>query len=182
MPTEDELVRLHKPIVLYCARSYTGRGVEHADLVQVGLIGLLDAIRSYDDSKPMKMSSWISLLARQRMSDAIGRRQRRTTVLDDPDLIVDSSRDESTKVDFADALAVVRGKMTELQADVFFAWLGIGIPEPISIGDIAKRYHVARQKVMQIIAYGLQLCRDCFGIDSDLRSVRIARTTRSISG
>ncbi len=182
MPTEDELVQQHTPLVVHCARCFRGQGIEHADLVQHGLIGLLAAIRSYDPSQGTKLSTWIARLARQRMQDAIGRRRQQTALLEEADLVVDTLRDEATDGDLWDALAVVRRRMTELQADVFFAWLGIGFPEPICIGDIAKRYHVSRQKVCQIIAYGLELCRDCLGIDCDLRSVRIARTTRCIAG
>lgn len=184
MPTEDELVQLYKPVVLSCARRYSGRGVEHADLVQEGLLGLVQAIRTHDSAKPASLSTWIVFCAANRMRGVIRtrRRQQRTTLLEETEWIVDSSSDAAADADLWDALAVVRRRMTVLQIHVFFAWLGIGHSKPLTISTIVKRHHVARQKVMQIIAYGLQLCRDHLGIDCNLQSVRIARACHSIAG
>jgi RNA polymerase sigma factor (sigma-70 family) len=184
VPTEDELLRLHKPLVLHCARLHRGRGVEHADLVQEGLLGAVIAIRSHDPMKPAKLSTWIALHAQNRMRAAvrIRQRQQRTTLLEDADRFPDSSRDPVLDLELYDALSVVSQRMTALQVRVFFAWLGIGIPKPLPISEIVRRCGVARQKVMQIVAYGLQLCRDLLGVDCDLRTVRIARANHSIAG
>ena len=184
MPTEDELLRLYKPVVLSCARRYSGRGVEHADLVQEGLLGLVQAIRTHDSGKPAILSTWIVFCAANRMRNVIRtrRRQQRTTMLAETEWIVDSAPDAAMDGDLWDALATVRRRMTALQVRVFFAWVGIGFPKPLPISEIVRRYGACRQKVMQIIAYGLQLCRDCLGIDCDLRSVRIARARHSIAG
>ena len=45
---ESELLRAHTPLVKAIARSYFASGVDGDELVQSGLIGLMNAVRSYD--------------------------------------------------------------------------------------------------------------------------------------
>ena len=186
MPTEEDMITRHEPLIRHLAARFLGRGVECDDLVQEGLLGLVIAVRTYDPSRGT-LSSWIGEVAKNRMRDLVRtrRRQQRTTLLEEAEWIVDSSPDAASDGDLWDALSVVRRRMTFLQRRVFFCWLGIGHARqirPMTITAITRRYRIARQKVCQIIAYGLQLCRDCLGIDCDLRSVRIARARQSIAG
>ncbi|MCM1306392.1 MAG: sigma-70 family RNA polymerase sigma factor [Bacteroides sp.] len=45
---EGELVKIHSPLVKAIARSYFSSEIDFDDLVQVGMIGLINAIRHYD--------------------------------------------------------------------------------------------------------------------------------------
>lgn len=46
------------PLVYKLARSFTGRGCEFEDLVQIGSIGMLKAIRSFDESRGFAFSTY----------------------------------------------------------------------------------------------------------------------------
>ena len=54
----DELVRLHMPIVEYVARRFYGRGEPLSDLVQVGSIGLLNALDRFDPGRGLEFTSY----------------------------------------------------------------------------------------------------------------------------
>lgn len=54
----DRLVAIHRPLVLYLARRFAGRGEPLDDLVQVGTIGLLNAIDRFDPRPGLAFSTY----------------------------------------------------------------------------------------------------------------------------
>jgi RNA polymerase sigma-B factor len=54
----DELVALHMPIVEYVARRFYGRGEPLSDLVQVGSIGLINAVDRFDLDRGLEFTSY----------------------------------------------------------------------------------------------------------------------------
>jgi RNA polymerase sigma-B factor len=54
----DELVRLYMPIVEYVARRFYGRGEPMSDLVQVGSIGLINALDRFDPRRGLEFTSY----------------------------------------------------------------------------------------------------------------------------
>jgi RNA polymerase sigma-B factor len=54
----DELVRLHLPLVRYVARRFSGRGEPDDDLVQIGTVGLLQAIDRFDPDRGLEFSTF----------------------------------------------------------------------------------------------------------------------------
>ena len=56
--TEDELVRQHTPLVVSIAFTYKPKPPnDYDDLISVGMIGLLKAIRAYDPSRGIQFST-----------------------------------------------------------------------------------------------------------------------------
>ena len=54
----EELMRSNAPLVYKLARSFCGRGCEFEDLVQIGSIGMLKAIRSFDADRGFAFSTY----------------------------------------------------------------------------------------------------------------------------
>lgn len=54
----DELVRLNMGLVKKIACKFTGRGTEYDDLVQIGSMGMLKAIRTYDEERGTAFSTY----------------------------------------------------------------------------------------------------------------------------
>lgn len=54
----DELVALHLPLVRYLARKFAGRGEPADDLVQIGTIGLLQAIDRFEPERGLEFSTF----------------------------------------------------------------------------------------------------------------------------
>ena len=54
----EELLRVHLPIVEYVARRFYGRGEPMADLVQVGCIGLINALDRFEPERGLEFTSY----------------------------------------------------------------------------------------------------------------------------
>ncbi|HEY2044195.1 MAG TPA: SigB/SigF/SigG family RNA polymerase sigma factor [Jatrophihabitans sp.] len=54
----DELVEVHLPLVRYLARRFAGRGEPSDDLVQIGTIGLLQAIDRFEIDRGLEFSTF----------------------------------------------------------------------------------------------------------------------------
>lgn len=54
----EELIRMNYPLAASIARRFSGRGVETEDLIQIALIGMLKAIRTFDISRGTAFSTY----------------------------------------------------------------------------------------------------------------------------
>ena len=54
----EELVRIYQPLAEYLARKFSGRGEQVEDLVQVAMIGLLNAIDRFDPSREVQFPTY----------------------------------------------------------------------------------------------------------------------------
>ena len=66
-----ELISRYTRLVRACARPLFLAGGDHEDLVQEGMIGLLDAIRGYDPDQGVAFPAFASLCVRRRMISAV---------------------------------------------------------------------------------------------------------------
>lgn len=67
----EELISRYTRLVRACARPLFLAGGDHEDLVQEGMIGLLEAIRSYDPEQGAAFSGFAALCVRRRMISAV---------------------------------------------------------------------------------------------------------------
>ncbi len=67
----EELVRCNLRLVVSIARQYSGRGLEFADLIQEGNLGLMRAARSFDAAFGTKFSTYATWWIKQSISRAI---------------------------------------------------------------------------------------------------------------
>ncbi len=75
---EERYIREYSNLVRRVIRPYFLTGGDYDDLYQEGLIGLLFAIRSYDESKNDNFSAYASLCIKRRVIDAIRRGNSQT--------------------------------------------------------------------------------------------------------
>jgi RNA polymerase sigma-B factor len=54
----DQLVKMHQNLVRYLASKFVNRGEPFDDLVQVGMIGLINAVDRYDPERGIKFSTY----------------------------------------------------------------------------------------------------------------------------
>lgn len=74
MEYREQIVEKYIPLVKYIAsRVIIGKSryIEYEDLVSYGMLGLMDAINKFDDSKGMKFSSYASIRIKGAMIDEI---------------------------------------------------------------------------------------------------------------
>lgn len=75
---EDTKLQKWLPLVRSRANAFREKGVESDDLVQEGLIGLLSAIRSYDESRGASFETFAYICITNRMKSAISLAKKRT--------------------------------------------------------------------------------------------------------
>ncbi|OFI06825.1 RNA polymerase sigma-D factor [Clostridium acetireducens DSM 10703] len=71
---KEEVVKKYIPLVKYIAsRVIIGKTkyVEYEDLVGYGMVGLMDALEKFDESKGMKFSSYASIRIKGSMIDEL---------------------------------------------------------------------------------------------------------------
>jgi len=68
----DRLVEGSARLVVVIARGYRGRGVPHADLVQEGMMGLLQAVERFDPERGHRLAAYAAWWIRRAMLRAIG--------------------------------------------------------------------------------------------------------------
>ena len=71
MMSEENLVAEHTRLVRSCVRPYFLIGGDGEDLIQEGMLGLLSAIRSYDESRGARFETYAELCVRRRIISAV---------------------------------------------------------------------------------------------------------------
>lgn len=72
--SREEAVEQYKPMVLGAVRRLKYRnGLEFGDLVQEGMIGLLRAVDTFDETKGTRFEYWAGLCIRNALNTAVGR-------------------------------------------------------------------------------------------------------------
>ena len=66
-----ELITRHSRLVRICARPLFLAGGDNEDLVQEGMIGLLDAVRSFDPERGASFEAYATLCIRRRLISAV---------------------------------------------------------------------------------------------------------------
>ena len=72
----DQMITCNLRLVLSIAKKYNGRGLEHADLVQEGNIGLMKAVEKFDYRRGFKFSTYATWWIRQAITRAIADQAR----------------------------------------------------------------------------------------------------------
>lgn len=70
---EEERLRANTQLVRVCVRPYFLRGGDYDDLFQEGMLGLLSALRTYDESRGSSFQAYAALCIRRRVIDAVRR-------------------------------------------------------------------------------------------------------------
>ena len=79
---EEELIKANVQLVRSCIRPYFLQGGDYDDLYQEGMLGLLSAVRSYDQSRNDSFQAYAALCIKRRVIDAIRRDQTRQAHLE----------------------------------------------------------------------------------------------------
>ncbi|MDR0446307.1 MAG: sigma-70 family RNA polymerase sigma factor [Oscillospiraceae bacterium] len=69
--SEEEMVLKYARLVRACARPYFLTGGDAEDLIQEGMLGLLSAIRTFDEARGVKFSTYAELCVRRRIISAV---------------------------------------------------------------------------------------------------------------
>ncbi|MED9970121.1 MAG: sigma-70 family RNA polymerase sigma factor [Ruminococcus sp.] len=90
----DELVRRYLGKIGFIARRYSAQGYEQNDFIQEGLLGLLSACKSYDDSCSSSFKTYMSVVVERRFISIIRRMNTKKTVPDSALVQIDGLSEE----------------------------------------------------------------------------------------
>ena len=123
---KEQIIQEYIPLVKYIAsRVMFGKNkyMEYEDLVSYGMIGLIDAINKFDDSKGMKFSSYASIRIKGAMIDelrknrpiskgAMDKLNRYNKAIED---LQGSLLREPTNIEISNYLGITMGEVSEIE-------------------------------------------------------------------
>ncbi|XP_006853783.2 RNA polymerase sigma factor sigC [Amborella trichopoda] len=72
----DKLLRSTRPLVMYLAKSYRGRGIGFEDLLQAGSLGVLQGAERFDHTRGYRFSTYVQYWIRKSLSALVARHSR----------------------------------------------------------------------------------------------------------
>ena len=128
---EETLIIRYTRLVRRCAHPLFLMGGDGEDLIQEGLLGLLSAIRDFDDTKAASFATFAETCVRHRLSSAVQTANRRkhtplntSLPLDTPELSQTAAADDDPEQWFIgreerrELNRVLRGILTKIENDV----------------------------------------------------------------
>lgn len=156
---ESELVRRYGQLVRACARPLFLAGGDSEDLIQEGMLGLLTAIRGFDQSRDAAFRTYAEICIRSRLYSAIRAAQGSKhaplnhSVSFEPPLFdgtnahllpsVESPEDVIIgREELKERLDALKGQLSELEANILTPYLS-----GLSCGEIAQRVGRSQKSV-----------------------------------
>lgn len=149
---EDALVIDYLPLVKSVAGKYAKYSVPFEDLVQEGLIGLIEAARAFDPKHGAKLSTYAYYHIRKRVILAIGENFK-TGELKEPELLVDAAhhRPEAMAEEASETISLP-SDMPPLEAHI----LRLSFEQKQSLKAIAEKLDLRVEKVRYLKAKALR--------------------------
>lgn len=148
----SELISRYLPSIRRLSRVYTKSSADRDDLVSEGILGLMNAVKTYSSDKGASFSTYAGVCVNNRMLTALKkslRIQKREESLDEFDASGGSSP-EKIVIDreaLNEIFSEVSENLTELERTVFLQYLGGD-----SYDDIAKGLDIDRKAVDNALA------------------------------
>jgi len=67
----DEMIRTHKPMILFMVKRFKSTGIESKDLIQVSCVGLFKAYLTFDEKRGMKFTTFAFYFMRKELQQAV---------------------------------------------------------------------------------------------------------------
>jgi RNA polymerase sigma factor (sigma-70 family) len=149
---EDQLVQEYLPLVKSVAGKYSKYSIPFEDLVQEGLIGLIEAARAFDPQHGTKLSTYAYYHIRKRIIYAVAR-SGQDLELTEPENIVDEQQasPEDSSADETQTL-VLPADMPPLEARI----LRLSFEQRLSLKAIAEKLDLRAEKVRYLKAKALR--------------------------
>lgn len=151
---QDEWIKDYIPLVKSIAQKYIKYGVPFDDLVQEGLIGLLEAKKRFKENKETKFSTYATYWIKKRILDALELERKTSSNALSLDENIDIAQDleekpqpekPSTKINLPKGFPEIEAKVLRL----FFE-------QGKNLKEIAEVLEIPRERVRQLKQRGLR--------------------------
>jgi RNA polymerase sigma factor (sigma-70 family) len=150
----DTLISAYLPLVTFLAKKYTKYGLSLEDLVQEGLLGLLEAGKRYDSARDVQFDTYASYWIKKYILNALGKEAKHSfrnselneAALPDPNPLSGQEMENSLGLPSA---------MPDLEQSI----LRLSFEQRKTIKEIATELHLSPEKVRQIREKALRRLR-----------------------
>lgn len=162
----DELVANNIGLVKYIARSFLNTGYEYEELVQEGMVGLVKAAKTFDESRGFLFSTYAGRCIQKEILNYLRRERKQKDVLslhqtipglDDIkwEQVVGYNQEEYEEVWKRDLLKRCVASLDEKEKEILRLYYGEGMKQC----DIAERFHWSQPRTCLFIKKTLQKMR-----------------------
>jgi RNA polymerase sigma factor (sigma-70 family) len=145
---QDRLVRQHERLVHLVLRRGVYGDVAYADLLQVGRIGLWQAVLHFDTQRGVAFSTYAVVAIQRRMWQAVVQAQRMATSCVSPEPVNALSLEEALwQRQVEAALLEAVGRLPTRPQQVITAAYGLDGQPPRSLAAVGKEWGVSREAV-----------------------------------
>ena len=160
------LVLSNIPYAIKYSRSFKGYNFDDEDLVQIGLIGLIEAVDKFDFEIGFRIITYAKNWIRKEIMDAAGKSLKNPACPinrnDDPDFdeeeflssLCDNSKntveEECLNNEISERMKKALNFLPSKQADILTRHYGLTYKEPQSFNEIAESYGLTKARIHQI--------------------------------
>ena len=160
------LVLSNIPYAIKYSRSFKGYNFDDEDLVQIGLIGLTEAVDKFDFEKGFRIITYAKNWIRKEIMDATGKTLKNPACPinrnDDPEFdeeeflssLCDNSKntveEECLNNEISERMKKALNFLPSKQADILTRHYGLTYKEPQSFNEIAESYGLTKARIHQI--------------------------------
>ena len=160
------LILSNIPYAIKYSRSFKGYKFDDEDLIQIGLIGLIEAVDKFDFEKGFRIITYAKNWIRKEIMDAAGKSLKNPACPinrnDDPEFdeeeflssLCDNSKntveEECLNNEISERMKKALNFLPSKQADILTRHYGLTYKEPQSFNEIAESYGLTKARIHQI--------------------------------
>jgi RNA polymerase sigma factor (sigma-70 family) len=141
---DNQLIESHKALIHKLAHKYKHSGVPFEDLVQEGMIGILEAKAHFDSAKNVKFSTYAVYWIKKRMLNAIANEKKHSLDAMQLDSNTVSEKTDTTTKN-ADIDSSLLKDMPEIEKKVILMLY----QEQLTLNEIAQKLNITRERARQ---------------------------------
>lgn len=173
------LVLSNIPYAIKYSRSFKGYNFDDEDLVQIALIGLIEAVDKFDFEKGFRIITYAKNWIRKEIMDAAGKSLKNPACPinrnDDPEFdeeeflssLCDNSKntveEECLNNEISERMKKALNFLPSKQADILTRHYGLTYKEPQSFNEIAESYGLTKARIHQIEQQAFSTLRNELG-------------------
>ncbi len=145
-------IEKHLPLIKSIANKYAHLGVPIEDLIQEGLIGLLEAEKKFDETKGTKFSTYATFWIKKKILESIEKEKKSS--LDSIKLTEESVETKEDELKTSQHL-----KLPQNMPDIERKILLMLYEEQLTLKEIAQELKISRERVRQLKEKALRRMR-----------------------
>ena len=156
------LILSNIPFAIKYSRSFRGYNFDDEDLVQIGLIGLTEAVDKFDFEKGFRIITYAKNWIRKEIMDAAGKTLKNPACPINRNDNPEFDEEECLNNEISERMKKALNFLPSKQADILTRHYGLTYKEPQSFNEIAESYGLTKARIHQIEQQALSTLKNEF--------------------